>query len=870
MARNHHHEEDEFGDDEIAEETQELMQIIFGDPEEWNDVIETAPKQMRQACRVAKDKAAALRRYCIEAGLLRLPVRTKSGKSRHTLPRDVNRKRRSLETSLQKLFAKGRANGAGVEEFVWGISYGDGSIRIGSDEVLAPIWQNEGYMEKVRQQANTSKLTAQQFKDSLRSADIATLLSKHLSVPERKAAVTSLGPVCSPSMAVTSFTAAFGAASGRLAWWPPAVPLSKAWKLKADETIVVLEAMAQNIVTHFGAGTTLSEEEQKRGCLEVFKRCVVGPHVAAGLKGSDSRKVAIFELIGEKAVMMWQLPATSGQGQEGGDSGAPSQSPAPRRVRRTKAQMGPQPFPCPRCVGEYSTAAALKAHRCRARAGAQPCTNSQTAAPAATAQGAHRTGGTVPPSNGWEQEHWDDAPDGAMDELIEEVEKDAAQGTTEAREAVRPQVAATEFLHSVQHFAAPYEQDSNAPSHLLQLLGDLLDQGDVSRKVLHVLHTMQGVGTVSTRLHKAGLDVAVPTDTLLVEAHTETVVRHLRVGSGNWPRFIEECELLEDLAENMGGELAERWSCLQRVILDPSVASEVVDKFNRDAVFALLTAFVDRAKLALRNLDKAPNESGHGNVKERQLPPGADAAQEHEHGRRQDDGPPRAQAGAGQRDGGRSAQPGSGQRDATLNPHSGGGQSDVATAGQPRGGRCDDEQSARSRADQRDAAPNAQRGGGQRPGAPSAQSDGGQGPGGPSAQSEGGRDLGRRVRSLMGGRDPGRRVRKLGGRRDPGRRVRSLGRGRGQWRRVRSLGRGRDPGRRVRNLEKTSETQRRVRSLEGGSGTRRRVRSPGGSEEMARRVRTRERTSEIRRQVRNQGGGSAVRHLKCNRGTAST
>lgn len=66
-----------------------------------------------------------------------------------------------------------------------------------------------------------------------------------------------------------------------------------------------------------GAGTTLSEEEQKRGCLEVFKRCVVGPHVAAGLKGSDSRKVAIFELIGEKAMITWQLPATSGEGQEG-------------------------------------------------------------------------------------------------------------------------------------------------------------------------------------------------------------------------------------------------------------------------------------------------------------------------------------------------------------------------------------------------------------------------------------------------------------------------------------------------------------------------------------------------------------------------
>lgn len=37
-------------------------------------------------------------------------------------------------------------------------------VCIGSDEVLAPIWQREGYMEKVRLQANNSKLTAQQFK----------------------------------------------------------------------------------------------------------------------------------------------------------------------------------------------------------------------------------------------------------------------------------------------------------------------------------------------------------------------------------------------------------------------------------------------------------------------------------------------------------------------------------------------------------------------------------------------------------------------------------------------------------------------------------------------------------------------------------
>lgn len=66
-----------------------------------------------------------------------------------------------------------------------------------------------------------------------------------------------------------------------------------------------------------GAGTTVSQEDQKRGCLEVFRRCVVGPHVAAGLKGSDSQKVAIFELIGEKALVAWQLPKTSGEGQEG-------------------------------------------------------------------------------------------------------------------------------------------------------------------------------------------------------------------------------------------------------------------------------------------------------------------------------------------------------------------------------------------------------------------------------------------------------------------------------------------------------------------------------------------------------------------------
>lgn len=103
------------------------------------------------------------------------------------------------------------------------------------------------------------------LQDSLRSADLATLLSTHLTVPERKAAVTSLGPVCSPPMSVTSFTAAFGTASGRLAWWPPAVPVSKAWKLKADETIAVLEAMAQNIVTHFG-------EYVQVGCLLTLQK----------------------------------------------------------------------------------------------------------------------------------------------------------------------------------------------------------------------------------------------------------------------------------------------------------------------------------------------------------------------------------------------------------------------------------------------------------------------------------------------------------------------------------------------------------------------------------------------------------------------
>ncbi|GAQ89980.1 hypothetical protein KFL_005850040 [Klebsormidium nitens] len=588
---------------------------------------------MRQACRVAKDKAAALRCYCIEAGLLKLPVRAKVGKTRQACPKDVNRKRRSLEASLQKLFAKGRANGAGVEEFVWGISYGDGSIRI----------------------------------------DLTTLLSKHLTVPERKAAVTSLGPVCSPPMAVTSFTAAFGPASGRLAWWPPVVPLLKAWKLKAEETIAVLEAMARNIVTHFGAGTTMSEEEQKRGCLEVFKRCVVGAHVAAGLKGSDSQKVAIFELIGEKALMTWQLPEASGQGQEGCDSGALRQPPAPRRVRRTKAQMGPQPFPCPHCIGEYSTAAAVRAHRCKARSGAQPNTESpETEAPAP--EGAHHGRGASPSSNGGEGDHWDDGPDGALDELIEEVERDGAQGTAVSEGTVLAQPAAAEFLQAVQAFAAPFEQDANAPFHLLKLLKDLLDKGDVGRDFLYVLHTMQGVGTVSTRLLKAGLGLAVPTDTLLIEAHTEVVVKYLRPGSGNWPKFVEQCELLEDLAENMGGELAERWSCFQRAIINPLLASELVVRFNQESFFGNLRAFVERANGALQ---------GHQRLGQHGVAPSV----QHEKGQR--DGAPSAQPDGGQPEKASSPKTVGGQPDKTPSAKAGVAPSIRAFSTQPGGGGAD-------------------------------------------------------------------------------------------------------------------------------------------------------------------------------------